>query len=95
MADYNIDDFFGEFLDDRGEIPPESILVFRRLIKLTLEFRDNWKSRTGRTLTVGETRRALDIYLEAMNSGFLPSDMEPMIEELVRFWIKNINHGDY
>jgi len=95
MSEQDLNEFFGEFLNEKGQVPPEAAETFRRLINLTLEFRDSWKAETGEILTVGDTRKALDIYLRAMETGRVPSKMKLIIDRLIRFWMKNINGVDY
>jgi hypothetical protein len=86
-----LDKFFEDILQSEGYISSESMDVFRQLIDLTLQFRDNLKAETGRILTVGETRRALDIYLKAVKEGRISTNLDDRIEALVRLWLKEIN----
>ncbi len=83
--------FFGQTLKEKGYISSESMAVFGKLIRLTLQYRDRYSEKQGQTLTIDDTRRGLDAYLAVLNSGQFPEDLEPKISGLVILWLKEIN----
>jgi hypothetical protein len=87
--------YFGDLMKQEGEIPSEALAVLGKLIRLTTEFRDLWKAETGESLTVEETRAAIEIYLSVIKTGLLPNRLEPKIDRLVRLWLKEINGKTY
>jgi len=87
----DLDKYFEEILANEGYVSAESLDVLKKLINLTLKFRDKLKAETGEILTVGETRRALDVYLKAIKQGRISKNLDSKIEALVRLWIKEIN----
>ncbi len=61
------------------------------LITETIRFRDKLKEETGETLTVEDTRIALDALETYLTSGGnLPKDISPEQEALVQIWIDRL-----
>jgi hypothetical protein len=87
--------YFGELMKQEGEIPSEALAVLGKLIRLTIEFRDQWKKENNESLTVEETRAAIEIYLTVVKTGLLPNRLEEKIDRLVRLWLKEINGKTY
>ncbi len=87
--------YFGEILKDEGYIQSESLAVFGKLIRLTLEYRDRLFAEKGEILTVAETRTALDAYMITLESGKIPENLEGKILGLVKLWLKQINGKSY
>ncbi len=83
--------FLGEFIKDHGDVSSDEMAVFGKLVRLTMQYRDEWKEKHDETLSVGETREAIDIYIKALQKGAMPADLDPKIDGLVRLWLKEIN----
>ncbi len=87
--------YFAELLRQEGQIPSEALTVLGKLIRLTIQFRDEWKKEKNEILTVEETKAAVEIYLTVIKTGLLPNRMEEKIDRLVRLWLKEINGKTY
>ena len=91
----NLKNYFDALLEKNKNIDNEALAVLRKLIDLTLSFRDKLKAETGQVITVGETRQAIDIYMEAMQTEILPGDLPPRIDSLVKYWLIEINGATF
>lgn len=91
MTRDNIKEYFNSVLESNKNASAETIDILRKLIDYTIKFRDETMAKTGEILTVGETRQAVDIYLEAVETERLRTDLEPKIEQLVKYWLSKIN----
>lgn len=69
----------------------EGAQVFQILVKTTLAYRDVLKAESGTTLTVGETREALNLLLEFMSTRLIPRASSQKITQLVLLWIHELN----
>ena len=87
--------YFGELLKQEGEIFPEALEVLGKLIRLTINFRDDWKKEKNEILTVEDTKAAVNIYLTVIKTGLLPNRLDEKIDRLVRLWLKEINGKSY
>ena len=87
----NLDKYFEDILKNEGYVSTDSLDVLKKLINLTLRYRDKLKAETGEILTVGETRQAIDIYLKAIKQGQISTNLDDKIEFLVKLWFKEIN----
>lgn len=87
--------YFGEILKDEGYLPSESLAIFGKLIRLTLEYRDSLVAQKNEFLTVAETRVGLEAYTRAVESGRIQDNLEEKILELVKLWLKEINGKIY
>ncbi len=83
--------FFAELLRDHGYIPTSAMQTMGKLIRLTVEYRDQWKDQHHEILTVGETRMAIEIYIKAIETETRPVRVGPKIDGLIRLWLKEIN----
>lgn len=82
---------FGKMLKEEGYIPSESMAIFGKLIRLTIEFRDLWKAKKNEILTVEDTRKATSVYVSALKEGRIPENLDEKTAGLVRLWLKEIN----
>ena len=69
----------------------ESERIFEILVSTTLAYRDVLRAESGTTLTVGETREALNILLEYISSHDLIQTPDEKINHLVRLWVHELN----
>jgi len=82
-------------LEQNKNASVETIAILMKLIDYTTKYRDDLKARTGEILTVGETRKAVDIYLEAVQTERLRGDLVPKIDGLVKYWLTEINGASF
>jgi hypothetical protein len=90
MKEDKLRKYFGELLQKEGYISSDSMAVLGKLIRVTLEYRDRIVSEKGQTLTVEETRVALDIFQTAVKTEKLPAKLDPKIRELIVLWFREI-----
>ncbi len=83
--------FFADVLKEHGLMPTDSMRVMGTLIRLTIDYRDQWLKQTGETLTVDETRQALDIYVRILNGATITEVPNRKIAGLVAIWLREIN----
>lgn len=95
MRQDNIQEYFKMVLEQNKNTSVETIDILTKLIDYTIKFRDELKAKTGEILTVGETRQAVDIYLEAVETEHLRTDLEPRIDLLVKYWLTKINGATF
>jgi hypothetical protein len=60
------------------------------LISETVKFRDKLKEETGETLTVGDTRAALDALEDYLNGKPIPKELTAEQKALVQIWIDRL-----
>lgn len=82
-------------LEQNKNTSVETIDILTKLIDYTIKFRDELKAKTGEILTVGETRQAVDIYLEAVQTERLRENLVPRIDLLVKYWLTKINGATF
>ncbi len=82
--------YFGEMLRKEGYISSESMSVFGKLIRLTIEFRDRLKKEKDEILTVEDTRKAVEVYLSILKTGHRPDNLDEKIDKLVDLWLREI-----
>ena len=91
MEDEDLRRFLAGVLLDDPDPDSEEMAIVGKLIRLTLEYRDNLKSQKNEKLTVEDTRRALDIYEQVIKTGKMPSETDDKITGLVKLWLQKIN----
>lgn len=64
--------------------------MFGMLVKTALRYRDVLVHSTGQALTVGETRAALDAFMEVMKTHEIPKDMDKRVHDLVIMWLEEM-----
>ena len=69
--------------------------ITRQLIRLTIEFRDEWKRNCNEIVTVADAKKATIAYVAAIRTGKIPSGLSDKIENLVRLWLREINGRRY
>jgi hypothetical protein len=95
MSDDKLKRYLATLMPKDSEILDKDVAVVKQLVELTLQYRDELKTERNETLTVGETRVAIEIYWLALQKGHMPTRLEPKIEALVRLWLKEINRLTY
>ncbi len=87
MDNQEIEKLFSQ-LETPPSVSPETKEVFATLVKTTLDYRDKVNKETGMTITVEDTRAALDLFLEFIQTGRVPSSKNQIILDLLKIWIK-------
>lgn len=64
--------------------------MFAMLVKTTLKYRDMLKHSSGYALTVGETKEALDVFMEVMKTHKIPRGLKKRIHDLVILWLEEL-----
>ncbi|MBN1282609.1 MAG: hypothetical protein JXA24_02405 [Proteobacteria bacterium] len=68
----------------------ESKDVFSMLVERALSYRDLAVHSSGRPLTVGETREALDAFMHVMVEHEMPGSLPKRVHDLVLMWLEGI-----
>ncbi len=95
MMQDNIKEYFKTVLENNQNISPEVIDILKKLIDYTIKYRDELKADTGEILTVGDTKQAINIYLEAVQTERLQGNPDPKIDRLVKYWLTEINGATF
>jgi len=69
---------------------PDATAVLKSLIKDTIQFRDKLKEETGHTLTVEDTRIALDALDTHLKGTKFPSNLTPEQRALAQIFIDRV-----
>lgn len=64
--------------------------MFSMLVRTTLKFRDELVKETGVPLTVGETQKALDIFMKILKTHKVPPNLDKNIHDLVILWLEEV-----
>ena len=89
-----IEEYFNQLLEKNKNIDDDALDILRKLINLTLSYRDKFEAETGAILTVADTRRAIDVYMEALQTEFLPGNLNPRVNALVRLGALDVDFAD-
>ncbi|MFH1875074.1 MAG: hypothetical protein ABH859_07850 [Pseudomonadota bacterium] len=90
MKDNDIAKIFeqaGEYFQDKDE---SIYRMFAMLVKATLKYRDDLLERKDETLTVGETQKALDVFMQVLQTQEIPSDLEQNVHDLLILWLEEL-----
>ena len=91
MSKDDLQEYFNSIFHPDNEVSEGEKNIILKLIEITIKFRDELIRNTGETLTVEETRMALNIYMEAVNTGRIPANLEKKTANLIRQWFKEIS----
>ena len=95
MTRDNIKEIFKSVLESNKNATVETIEILIKLIDSTLKYRDELNAKTGEILTAKDTRAAIDVYLEAVQTEILPGELDPKIDRLVKNWLTEINGASF
>ncbi len=87
MNNQEIEKLFSQ-LEDPSSVSHETKEVFATLAKTTLDYRDKVNKETGMIITVEDTRAALDLFLEFIQTGRAPSSKNQITLDLLKIWVK-------
>jgi len=80
-------DKMADRVEDAGD---DSREFFSMLVRTALRYRDTLMHSSGEALTVGETRTALDVFMEAMRSHEMPEGLDRRVHDLVMLWLEEV-----
>lgn len=80
-----------EVISQMDVTPEGAVHIFETLVKTTLNYRDILKVENGITLTVGDTREALNLLIEYINYKHLPQTENFKAFQLLKLWIHELN----
>ena len=64
--------------------------MFSMLVKTTLKYRDMLMHSSGVPFSVGETREALNVFMEVMKTQKIPQGIDKRIHDLVILWLEEV-----
>ncbi len=64
--------------------------MFAMLVKTTLRYRDMLVHSSGKPLTVGETKDALDAFMVVMKTHDIPKGLDKRVQDLVVMWLEEL-----
>lgn len=64
--------------------------MFVMLVNTALRYRDMLVHSSGKPLTVGETREALDAFMGVIRTHEIPKDLDKRVHDLVVMWFEEI-----
>lgn len=64
--------------------------MFAMLVNTALKYRDTLMHSSGHALTVGETREALDAFMEVLQTHEIPKGLNKRSHDLVILWLEEI-----
>jgi hypothetical protein len=64
--------------------------MFSMLVHTALKYRDTLMHSSGHTLTVGETREALEAFMEVLQTHEIPKGLNNRSHDLVILWLEEI-----
>jgi len=64
--------------------------MFGMLVDTALKYRNTLMHSSGHTLTVGETRQALDIFMEVLKTQEMPKGLDKRVHDLIILWLEEI-----
>lgn len=64
--------------------------MFGMLVQTALRYRDTLVHSSGKPLTVGETREALNAFMGVIKTHEMPRDLDKRVHDLVIMWLEEI-----
>lgn len=90
MDQFTLEKIFQKLSDKYGVLPEELRKIIKILISSTLKFRDTLVEQKESPLTVEETQKALDIFLEVLQKGKVTAEAPKRVMTLVTLWLEQI-----
>ena len=90
IEDDDIQKLFARIAEHFKHADEKSHLMFKMLVSTTLKFRDDLMKGTGMLLTVGETQKALDVFMEVLKTHKIPPNLDRNVHDLVVLWLEEI-----
>lgn len=91
MSSNELQEMFNSIFSDQNNLSDGEKEIILKLMDSTIKFRDELVRNTGEALSVEETKMALNIYMNAVNTGRIPANIEKKIGSLIKLWFEEIN----
>ncbi len=92
MKDDDIAQVFNQVAEQFKDKDESVYRMFAMLVKVTLKFRDDLEAKKGETLTVGQTQKALDAFMQVLQTQKIPPDLEQNVHDLLILWLEELKH---
>ncbi len=90
LDDNDIKDLFDRVSEHFEGADEGTRAMFSMLVNTALHYRDTLIHSTGKGLTVGETRAALDAFMEVMKTHQIPAGIDKRVHDLVILWLEEL-----
>lgn len=90
MDQITLEKIFRKLSDKYGVLPEELRKIIKILINTTLKFRDMLVEQKESPLSLEETQKALDIFLEVLKKGKVTVKAPKRVMTLVTLWLEQI-----
>ncbi|OGQ21909.1 MAG: hypothetical protein A3C46_01425 [Deltaproteobacteria bacterium RIFCSPHIGHO2_02_FULL_44_16] len=86
----DVEQFLKQVIERFGDVSDGTKEIFKLLVETTLDYSENLKTSGNNTLTVGETKIALDAFMEIMKTHEIPKNLSGNSYDLVIRWLEEI-----
>jgi len=90
MKDDDIAKLFAKIAEHFKHADDAAHEMFKILVNTTLHFRDELIQKTGVPLTVGETQKALDIFMKVLKTHKMPQNLDKNVHDLIILWLEEV-----
>lgn len=90
MTEEELKILFGKLTDQYGIIPENSKRILVILVDTAIKYRDRLVKKGEPALTVEETKKALDVLMQAMQNNRTSETIPPRIKQLVTLWLDEV-----
>ena len=90
VDDKDIRELFDRVAEQFDETDDGIRSMFSMLVETTLKYRDTIRHSRGETLSVGETRNALGVFMEVLQAHSFPEGIDEKIKGLVIVWLEEL-----
>jgi len=90
MKDDDIAKLFARITEHFKHADDTAHQMFKILVNTTLSYRDKLMEETGVPLTVGETQKALDVFMKVLKTHKIPAGLDKNIHNLVILWLEEV-----
>jgi len=90
VKDDDIAKLFARLAEHFKDADDNTHRMFAMLVKTTLRFRDMLIEKTGIPLTVGETQKALDAFMEVLKKRRIPPNLDKNVHDLLILWLEEL-----
>jgi len=73
-----------------GGVDEGTEAMFSMLVETTLKYRDMLMHSSGIPFTIGETREALNVFMEVMKTQKISQGVDKRIRDLVILWLEEV-----
>lgn len=90
MNEEELEVLFAKLAKHYGIIPENSKLIVVRLVQIALKYRDMLVQKGEETLTIEETRKALDELMQVLQNKKFSDRIPSRIKMLVTLWYEDV-----